>query len=454
MGPFGNGQFKLLRCDAKFTVESIKLRNVTNKASVEVTGQFKSEGGKLEFAVSDLKVVPGYVEQFESRVARMKLPKAQDWIELGDWASERGQFYEDADLLKKAQDAYSTAIDVEYKALKLTDAAGRFALAQKVTEYHLPQRRRMELIHEGLRIEWRTAQKADPPDVTTWTKLARQVTTEFPGADVPLDVVPQKLKEAYDQDAESAYRAATDEDRKILQRLFLVSVLKKTLLVGESKDGRDGDQIADQIETLIPEERGLAEKHRMARLAYGLTHVNNATRGEVEKLAAGFRKRGQTQNADLALLNWIKSHELRLKGDGVVGPMQLADEYLTLLNDERTAVEYLKDAYRIDPTNDDLKAKLASLGLQLKDNRWIKHQSDPRPAAEPAMPSTAGISNGMTATSLRRLLGEPRTLSRAMTARGTTEVWSFGPAGSTPLVVRLEQRSRDNEAKVTAFSAQ
>ncbi|WP_010587188.1 hypothetical protein [Schlesneria paludicola] len=454
MGPFGNGQFRLMRCDVKFTIDNTKLRTVTNKASVEVTGQFKSEGSKLEFAVTDLKVVPGYLEQFDSRVAKMRLPKSQDWVELGKWASERGQFYEDADMLKKAHEAYSSAIDADYRALKSSDAAGRFELAKKINEYQLPQRRRLELMHEGFRIEWRSAQKVEPPDPAVWKKLALQITSEFPGVEIPLESIPQELRDAYEQDADSTYRNATDEQRPILQRLLLISILKKSLLFGESRDGHDGDEIAAQVEKLIPEEKGLAEKHRMARLAYGLAHVGTATRPEVEKLSASYRERGQAQNADLALLGWIKSHEPRLKGDGVPGLMQLADEYLTLLHDERSAIEYLKDAYRIDPTFEDLKAKFTSLGYQLKDSRWIKPQADRQSRAEPVAQSSAGISQGMTAAHLRRLLGEPRTVSRAMTARGTTEVWSFGPLGSTPLVVRLEQRSRDTEPKVTAFSAQ
>ena len=58
----------------------------------------------------------------------------------------------------------------------------------------------------------------------------------------------------------------------------------------------------------------------------------------------------------------------------------------------------------------------------------------------------------MTAASLRTLLGQPRSLARAFTSRGITEIWSFGLADSTGLVIRLEQTSRDAELKVKAIS--
>ena len=72
--------------------------------------------------------------------------------------------------------------------------------------------------------------------------------------------------------------------------------------------------------------------------------------------------------------------------------------------------------------------------------------------AMPANTSPTGIVEGMTATDLRKLLGQPASLSRAITSRGITEVWSFGPVGGSRLVVRLEQKGRDADPTVTAVS--
>ncbi len=452
IGSFGGGQLRLLRCEAKFTIDNSKLRSVAAKNTVELTGRFKRDGSKLEFAVDDLKVVPGYSEQFESRALKLKRASAEEWTELGDWVSRISQFYDDADLKKKANEAYSRAVEVQYESLKPTDAEGRFLLAKKIEEWKLPARRKMELVHEGLRVQWQTLQKVEPPDPAAWQKFADGLKDQLDGTQEVFLKIPRDLKETYNQDPVATYRKANDELRTQLHRLFFVAVIRKQLLHGASSDGRDGDSIAEKIDQLIPEEAALAESQRKLRLTYRLANVATATRSEAENLAAIFREREQPVEAKQALTQWVKSHELRLKGDGVIGLKQLADEFLTLLNNEPVAVEYLTDAHRIDPTDDEVKSKLASLGYQWRNSRWLK--ADPAKPDIPAsmVESPSGISANMTATDLRKLLGQPSSLSRAITSRGITEVWCYGPAGTSRLVVRLEQEGSDADPKVTAVS--
>ena len=452
VGSFGGGQLRLLRCEAKFTIDNSKLRTVAAKNTVELTGRFKKEGSKLEFVVSDLKVVPGYAEQYESRALKLKRASADEWTELGDWASRLSQFYDDADLMKKADESYTRAIEAQYESLKPTDAEGRFALAKKIEEWKLPSRRKMELIHEGLRVQWQSLQKVEPPDPAAWQAFADGLKDQLNGTLEVFLKIPRDLKETYDQDPSATYRKANDELRSQLHRLFFVAVTRKRLLHGAASDGRDGDLIADKIDQLIPEEAALVENQRKLRLTYRLANVATATRSDVENLSALFVERSQPVEAKQALTQWVKAHELRLKGDGVIGLKQLADEYLTLLNNESVAVEYLTDAYRIDPTDDDVKSKLASLGYQWKNSRWLKGAPTNPDVPTSMAESPSGISANMTATDLRKLLGQPSSLSRAITSRGITEVWCYGPAGSSRLVVRLEQKGRDTDPKVTAVS--
>ncbi len=452
VGSFGGGQLRLLRCEAKFAVENSKLRSVSPKNTVELKGRFKKEGSKLEFVVDDLKVVSGYAEQYESRALKLKRASAEEWTELGDWASQLGQFYDDADLMKKANEAYTRAIEAQYESLKPTDSEGRFSLAKKIEEWKLPARRKMELIHEGLRIQWQSLQKAEPADPATWQTFADGLKDHLDGTQEVFLKIPRDLKETYDQDPIATYRKANDELRSQLHRLFFVAVIRKRLLHGAASDGRDGDSIAEKIDQLIPEEALLAEYQRKLRLAYRLANVATATRSEVENLSANFLERAQPAEAKQALTQWVKAHELRLKGDGVIGLKQLADEYLTLLNNEPVAVEYLTDAYRIDPTDDEVKSKLSALGYQWRNSRWLKGVASKPDVSASMSESPSGINTNMTATDLRKLLGQPSSLSRAITSRGITEVWCYGPAGSSRLVVRLEQKGRDVDPKVTAVS--
>lgn len=454
IGGFGGGQLRLLRCDAKFMVDSHKLRSVAPKSTIELTGHFRKDGSKLEFDVDELRVVPSYVDQYDVRSSRLKRGTSEEWDELGDWISQLGRFYEDEELLKKGTEAYSKAIETDYAALKPDDAEGRFSLATRMDERKLSARRKMELVHEGLQIRWQLLQKVTPPDLKGWQEFAERLADHLPGTTQPVLKPMRELQERYELDPVSIYRKADDELRKQLHRLFFVSVTRKRLLHNAAEeDGRNGEGIADQIAELIPEEAALAEDQRRQNLAYRLAHLETATRIEIEDLAAKLRERNQNDKANQALIGWVKSHESRLKGDGIVGLLQLAEEYLTLLNKEAEAVEYLADAYRIDPTYEEIKTRFAALGYHWRNSRWIKAE-----AGRPAEPTTSdntsptGISRDMSATELRNLLGEPSSLSRAITSRGITEVWSYGPVGSSRLVVRLEQKGADATPKVTTFS--
>lgn len=454
IGSSGGSLFRMLHCEANFKVDAAKLKFVPAKSVVEVKGRFKKDGTKVDFFVDELKVMSNYPEQYDVRASKLKRPMPEEWIELGEWAAEKSKFYEDEEMAKKAADAYSNAIEVEYRALKLTDAEGRFSLAKKFDEYKLPPRRKMDLIHEGLRIQWQAAQKVQPTDLAAWRIVAASVHEQLPGANEPLKTVAPELKESYEQDPVSTYRAADDKLRLRLNRLFFVGVTRKILMNDAGNEGAYGDSIADQIDKLIPEEHALAEKQRELRLAYRLAHVSTATRTEVENLATLFRERRQNESAQQALVQWVKSHEVRLKDGGIIGLMQLADEYHLLLKDEPTAVDYLSQAYKIDPTYEDVKAKLASMGYQYQNSRWIKSNGNHREQSAAVVASPTSIRMGMTATDLRLFLGQPPSLARIVTKRGITEIWSFGVPGSSGLVIRLEQKSLDPEPKVSAMSGQ
>ncbi len=454
LGSSGSGQFRLLRCDAKFIVDSAKLKLIPPKSTVEIKGRFKKDGVKADFVVEDLKVVPNYIDQFESKASKLRRSTPDEWIELGDWATERANFYEDADLQKKANEGYSQAIEAEYRTLRLSDAEGRFTLAKKIDSYKLSKRRRNELIHEGLRINWQALQKAEPLEIAKWEKFAANLQEQLVGTKEPLKMVPPDLKETYEQDPVSTYTKASDESRIQLHRLFFVAVTRKCLLFNASSDGRGGNAIANQIDQRIPEEHALAETQSLLWLSYRVANITNSTRAEVENLAAAFRERQREDEGKQAVTRWIKAHELRLKGDGVIGRLQLADEYLSLLNDESAAVENLIEANTIDPGFEEAKSRLDALGYQWRKSRWVKADSTRREDENGVSQLPTGIYVGLPASGLRTLLGQPRSLARMISARGITEVWSFGPAGSTPLIVRLEQKGRETEPKVTAFSGQ
>ncbi|MEK6258684.1 MAG: hypothetical protein AABP62_08690 [Planctomycetota bacterium] len=448
----GKGQLRLAKCELVFHATEAQLRQLSGKRTVELVGKLQKDDGKVSFEISQILVVPSDVEQFESRSIKLRNPRPADWYELGDWAAGRGRFYDDAEVTKKALTAYANGVKIEWRALPANDGEARIHLARKAQEYKLPDDQRMEILHEGYRVLWQTALKTEKPDPEIWTKLATRLATDLPGSTESLPQFPAELKQRYEKETLTLYREAPEPIRKQLHRLFHASVLLKSIESEAAADGRDGNVIADRIERAVPEEPALAEKYRDAQLAWRLKRAASATRQEIEQLASDYRSRQQPVLARQALQTWLQAREGRLREDGSLGLMQLADDHLALLKDENKAASFLKEAYKLDPTLAEVSRRLESLGYTLDRGAWTKEVAG-KPAGDSPKPettSTGDIVVGMTASALRTRM-RPNSIGRAFTSTGLIEVWSYGTPGTSRLIVHLERTGPTGEAKVVEF---
>ena len=449
----GKGQLRLAKSELIFHATEAQLRLLNGKRTVELAGRLKKDDGKISFEVVQIQVVPTDVEQFESRTAKLRNPRPDEWYELGDWAAGRGRFYDDAEITKKSLIAYANGVKIEWRTLPADDGEARIRLAHKVEEYKLPNDQRMEILHEGYWQLWQAALKAKPPDPAVWSQLATRLADDLPGCTQPLPQFPVELKQRYEQKALTLYRESPEATRQQLHRLFYAAVILKPIVLEAATDGRDGNVIADRIERAVPEEQALAEKYREAKLAWRLMRAATATRQEIEQLASDYRSRQLPVLARQALQTWLQARESRLREDGSTGLIQLADDYLTLLRDETKAVGFLKEAHKLDPTFEDVARKLESLGYKLDGGVWTREVAG-KPAGDTPKPeatSTGDISVGMTASALRTLMGRPGSTGRAITGTGLIEVWSYGTPGTSRLIIHLERSGPTGEAKVIEF---
>lgn len=446
----GGGQLRLAKCDLLFRANEALLRSVQGKKSIEIAGRLKKENGKYLFDIDRLQILPSDIEQYESKTARLRNPKANEWYELGDWAAERSRFYDDAELARKARSAYDHGITAEWRALDSDDAEGRLRLADKVTQYMLPDSRKMELTHEGDRILVATTLKAKSQDKDVWDKLFGKLAEDLPDSTKPLPVFPEELRVRYEREPLSVYRDAPDEVRRQLHRILYVSTVLKVILEEAAKDGSNGDAIADRLERQIPEAKQLADQYRQRKLLWRLDQAATATRPEIEQLAADFRARQQPDLAQQALIQWLQTQEPRLRKDGQVGLMQLADDYLTLVKDERKAVTLLAEANKLDPKFSEVIEKLKALGYSNVGGTWIKTGNVATPAipVEATIPETIAV--GIDGAAARRAMGgRPGSLARVLTKKGADEIWSYGQPGTSRVIIRLEAERLVPDLRVT-----
>ncbi len=435
----GGGQLRLMKCELSIRASDDMIRSLQAKKAVEITGRLKKDNGKFAFEADRIQVLPTDLEQYGTRTSKLRNAKAAEWYEVGDWASERSRFYEDADLAKKAQLAYEHGLTAESRTLAADDAEGRFQLARKVTQYKLADSRRMELMHEGDRILCNAALKAKSIDKDAWPKLRAKLAEDLPGSTQPLPAIPEELAGRYEREPLAVYHDSPDDVRRQLHRILYTSILLKSIQDDAAKDGRNGDTIAARLDEQAPEYKQLAEQYRTMKMAWRIEQATSATRPEIEQLATDLRARQQPDQARLAVTQWLRAREPRLRQDGALGLLQLADEHLLLLQDERKAVAILAEANKLDPAFADVLEKLKSLGYANVGGTWIKSNPAiaPRPAGltDAVIPGTFAI--GMSGTAARNVMGTGVT-GRALTKKGISEVWSFGAPGTSRVIIRLE----------------
>ena len=453
VGLHGKGNLRLAKCDLSFHVTESQLRLLGTKKTVEITGRFKREVGKVWFEVTQIQAIPSDLEQFESRSSKLRNPRPAEWYELGDWAVERSGFYDDAELAKRGASAYSQGLKADWRLLPADDGEARLKLAIQAKEYKFPEDQRLELLHEGHRQLWQAALKVEQPAAESCRQLASRLAKDLPGCTQALPEYPVELKERYDREPLTVYREAAPETRLKLHRMFYAAIVLRPIISEAAADGRDGHTIADQIEQTIPEEKTLAAKFREARLAWRLTRVASVTRQEAEQLASDYRARQQPIIATQALQTWLKARESRMRDDGSHSLLQHAEEYIELLKDEDKAASLLIEAYKLDPKFEDVTQRLSSLGYKPDRGTWTKGGAFPSRPSQPAPDDTppGGVSIGMTASALKAVMGgRPESISRAITKSGAIEIWNYGDGDGARLTFHLERTGR-GELKVIEF---
>lgn len=447
------GQIRFLKCDLSFHVSEEQGGSIGNARNVEVTGLMRKdrETGRLYFDVTQLKVRPSDLDEYRNREAALRNPAPAEWYELGKWACERAAFYDDKALLDLGRQGYHRGAMLELRSLPAGDVDGRFALADKAQAFPLSARQVAEWRHQAFRIWWNRAAQTRPLDRTELDRLLQRLGALWPEAlKLPERRAPQ-LEQAYAQDPEATYVAASDADRKLLHRLLWSAVTTQLVIQQAEPDGRNGDAVAQELERRVPEQAALAETYRMRQLTYRQQQVATASRQEAVQLADALRQRQRPDEARATLQRWLNAKEQRLRPDDAPGRVALADDFLALLQDEPHAVALLTAAHKVEPESEDVLARFAKLGYDWKSGQWSKRRPDAPSAPGDPVSAPTGLTPGMTGAALRQLLGAPSAVSAVATAAGVEQFWSYGAANGTRLVVLLTRRPHEADFRVSRY---
>lgn len=447
---YSKDRLRLMNCRDVLFLSKAELPERLRKASnFEVTGKVvvDPKSGAYTFEVSSAREVPSDVEKFHELRRKLRNQPAEKWYDLGKWAETRGKFYEDHELLVRSGEAYQNGFELERKELARDNPQGLLDLAEKAKSFRLSPVLRQELTHEAYHLLWERSR--DLP-VAGLEDLAKQMAQSLPDCSKPLAFLPNDLIKKYQREPLETYAGANDETRRKIHRLLYSDLKMRAITPGLAADGSNGLEIASQIDKFVPERHATAESYRDKALAAQAAEVATFTRSQVADLADQYRARQRPKQADQLIESWLTLRARALEPDDTEGLLDLTEDYRRMLNRRDLANRMLIDGWKRNPKASDITERLEKEGYHLDGGNWLTTaEYNDRPEGQLEKAIRAGrVEVGMTVSHVRRSLGEPASVARAVTAGQVTEVWKYALTDATHLVVRLVRRAGQAELSV------
>ncbi len=444
-----NHLLRMTNCDLHFTSGREFPKFIGRSRTVKVSGKIARKNGRVYFAVDSIQEIPSDLDRYYAAKANIDRSSAPQWYDLANWAARRSRFYNDPKLRDESRDAYAHAVAIERRLFADDDSAGLFALAAKVQSFDLTESLQWSLNHEACQILW---DKIDDNEnaLGELAELSRLITKHLAGSQEPLEKPQEELRRRYLKDPLDVYRNAAQTQRRMMHRLFFSEVALKRILL---QVGDDGLMVADRIEAELPELQSVADTYRKQEIKKLQSNVATMTRRQMLSLSEHLRQQESSDQAQKTILLWLQAEEKRLRLDGPNGLIELAEEYIDLLDDETQAAELLKEAARLVPDSEVITEKLSQLGYQQKDGEWLtpaEARALPNDPLEVAMRQGRVVA-GMTRTHVKTALGEPNSIARIGSSGRMTEVWTYGDDSLSGLVVHFQRRGT-SEPKVIRLS--
>lgn len=445
-------RLSLTNCDMLFEFAEGVKPPPTRGRTVQVSGSIESRQGKLIFLVTKIKALPSDADTLGDRRGRLTQDDAGPWYALAEWATGRGRFYEDENLLSAAVELQRTAIDIEYRQIGITEIEPLYALAQKVQKLGLSPMIRDDLYHDALRRELRDARQreARQRDIALAHILER-----LPKAGTPssLDEATFAAEQAaYEQAPLEVYRQADADKRRTLDRIFYASAYLERIELDANPEGRNGYVIAARIEQIVPEYKSLAARYRTKEIDWQLANVPKLSRDELLKLVERLEARaedGDEARIIEAKTNWLAAEEPKFRERGSSGLLDFAQEQIALLNDPDRAAELYIELFN-DPTAQSVaRGRLVDLGYQFDGTTWTKSaDGGPEDTAEAIRRGI--VRRGMTSEQVRAAFGgKPSSVVKFAVRGQVSELWVYR---EHRVAIEFSRRGADADLKAVKVS--
>jgi len=440
-------QMTFTHCPLPILITEEMSRNRGNTGVVEVTGQIVRHNGKLAFRAKSLKSIPRDRDRLRNLRFGIDSTKPEEWYKVADWGHRRAAFYSDKVLEEDARNLDWNGVTTALRRLSLADEAGLEALVTTAREKQMDEELIQRILHDSLQAKRLSLQKQEwNPEAQQ--QLEKQVFEELPGSRTPLKTWPVDLQKQYTASPSQFYADAKEETRPTLNRIFAVSLLADRFRHETRPDGRNSFEIADRLRTEIPERADLLHDALKNGIRYFQSQVPTMTRSELDQFCQRLERENETLVLQDVKRKWLTAREPFYRQDGARGLADLAEQWLSLLQDQEQATKFYIDSWKANTEYTPATEWLTRHGMKLVNGNWM---SAAELAAMPLSPIELAIRDGRVEIGMTRqqvlsaLGGAPSSLTRSATSRGVQEWWEYDSAG---VVIQFGRSRRQNETLV------
>ncbi len=425
---------RFVNCSMPFIFGSNVNRPPGRFTNLEVTGKIERRDGKLVFAMSSIRSRPSDMERLIFEKSAINADDAAKWYELASWASRRANFYNDPALREASQEIQRTGLEIEFRGLKPSDRNGLVSLIQKARKFKLDQVLIEEFLHDGYWDRFLFIRERDRATKTEdYADLLVSVSNDMEGARKPLETYDAEKAKAYLENAKGIFKAASEEERETLERYFYIHIATTKILNQADTTGKNAFQIAAELKKEVPERTDFIDQYEEAGLKYESQRIPVMTRQEMQNLANRYAARDDAAGVTRTKTTWLNARESLYTDNGARGLVDLAEEWIQLLNDRKTAAKYYIAAWKQNSQYPLAAAWLRQNGYALNDGEWVPAEMLP-PSQESAIEKAireGRIVKGMTTTQVKTAMGvAPDSVVRFATNGKVTELWVFQSAGA------------------------
>ena len=441
-------QFRLEKWPVIITPNSTTVLpdDIESGQRLTVTGVLKKSGSRYSMDAHRIAVGTTDAERFRVRVARIPDGQPEAIYPLADEYEIIQKFYGDeelaAEIAKSRSDAFSMQRSLyrndPQKLQQLAATAATLGVSATTIDA----------------IQFQAAVLASKLPGAKTEDVIAQIKVSLPDWDKPNVFLDRRQEDTFLQQPVEQYEIADESTRLRMHRRLFRSLRLSQILQTFKPDGSNGLLVADTIAKELPEEAAEIARLKQAYVAYRIKDVPQLTRKQLEDLDSLLQEFDRAGDTDAAVAVWLQAQESQRNNGQLDGLIATADEYLFAFErwkkkeHRERGLDLLKRAWLV--TNEVAPKEAASIARRLEqygwtrlDGRWMTNDdiaSLPRNDVALAM-REGRVVEGMKYKQIVNTLGQPSKKIRVISSSYVQEIWVFGEAGSSSIVVHLK-RSR------------